>query len=143
MLRRNRRYNRDDRYSRREYDRRKDRYDRREYDRRDDRYSRREYGRRDDRYSRREYDRREDRYDRREYDRYEDDRRYRHGRYEDEDYDYNPHDTITGRLIEGISNAFTSKKKAVKCENVTFDSAKKTGSYKNLKTGEVIKCEDP
>ena len=119
MLRRNRRYNRDDRYSRREY------------------------GRRDDRYSRREYDRREDRYDRREYDRYEDDRRYRHGRYEDEDYDYNPHDTITGRLIEGISNAFTSKKKAVKCENVTFDSAKKTGSYKNLKTGEVIKCEDP
>ena len=121
MLRRNRRYNRDDRYSRREYDRREDRYDRREYDRRDDRYSRREY------------------------DRYEDDRRYRHGRYEDEDYDYNPHDTITGRLIEGISNAFTSKKKkkAVKCENVTFDSAKKTGSYKNLKTGEVIKCEDP
>lgn len=107
MLRRNRRYNRDDRYSRREYDRREDRYDRREYDRRDD-------------------------------------RRYRHGRYEDEDYDYNPHDTITGRLIEGISNAFTSKKKkAVKCENVTFDSAKKTGSYKNLKTGEVIKCEDP
>lgn len=105
MLRRNRRYNRDDRYSRREYDRREDRYDRREYDRRDD--------------------------------------RYRHGRYEDEDYDYNPHDTITGRLIEGISNAFTSKKKAVKCENVTFDSAKKTGSYKNLKTGEVIKCEDP
>lgn len=97
MLRRNRRYNRDDRYSRREYDRREDRYDRREYD-----------------------------------------------RYEDEDYDYNPHDTITGRLIEGISNAFTSKKKkAVKCENVTFDSAKKTGSYKNLKTGEVIKCEDP
>ena len=136
MLRRNRRYNGDDRYSRREYDRREDRYDRREYDRRDDRYSRREYGRRDDRYSRREYDRREDRY--------EDDRRYRHGRYEDEDYDYNPHDTITGRLIEGISNAFTSKKKkAVKCENVTFDSAKKTGSYKNLKTGEVIKCEDP
>ena len=110
MLRRNRRYNRDDRYSRREYDRREDRYDRREYDRRYDRY----------------------------------DRRYRHGRYEDEDYDYNPHDTITGRLIEGISNAFTSKKKkAVKCENVTFDSAKKTGSYKNLKTGEVIKCEDP
>lgn len=119
MLRRNRRYNRDDRYSRREYDRREDRYDRREYDRYED----------DRRYR---------------HGRYEDDRRYRHGRYEDEDYDYNPHDTITGRLIEGISNAFTSKKKkAVKCENVTFDSAKKTGSYKNLKTGEVIKCEDP
>lgn len=102
----------------------------------------------------RQQDRREDRY-RREDSRYRrEDSRYSSRRnprmsrneqhyYEDEPIDRS--DTVTGGILNFLTELPTvtkKKQKRVLCNNLNFQSTKLHGSYQNLKTGDIVKIDD-